>query len=57
MTDSLPAYQEDTDSTPEYAEGKAAFLAGKSTDDNQKPKNRRYFWFMGYYDAKWARWH
>ena len=41
--------------TPEYAQGQAAFHAGRKEDDCRYPigsGDKRHAWFTGYFDAR-----
>ena len=61
MSEPTPAPTIDAKTTPEYAEGRQAFLDGRPNDDNPYPKkstdnNERTRWFVGWYDAKYELW-
>jgi hypothetical protein len=53
----LPKYDSRYRERPEYDEGRCAFRDGKTADANPYPSgpatgDRRYFWFMGFYDER-----
>ena len=56
-----PTPRRNPKTTREYAEGQNAHEVGEVSDDNPYESrsgfnDRRFFWFIGYFEAKWARW-